>query len=109
MFMVFEVWDLDGSDLCRRVFHLPLPSQPMVDVAGALRHGILATSKAPGHAYTLSSWPPRAAHVCLRPPTEPKRFAIHPTRIRAHLERRRAAHRTPPPDREAFRPTFRAI
>jgi len=43
IFMVFEVLDLDGSDLYARIFQPPLSSQPgLVESEGAMRQGALA-------------------------------------------------------------------
>lgn len=56
IFMVFEVLDLDGSDLYRRIFQPPIPSQPTVAWAeGGMRHGAFAIHEALGHLQARES------------------------------------------------------
>jgi hypothetical protein len=54
VFMVFEVLDLDGSDLYKRIFRPPIPSQPAVaEAEGVMRHGAFAAQAALGHVHAL--------------------------------------------------------
>ncbi len=54
VFMVFEVLDLDGSDLYKRIFQSPIPSQPtMAEAEGIMRHGAFAVQEALGHLDAL--------------------------------------------------------
>lgn len=54
VFMVFEVLDLDGSDLYKRIFQPPIPSQPTVaEAEGVMRHGAFAAQEALGHIHAL--------------------------------------------------------
>ncbi len=48
-FMLFEVWDLDGSDLYHRLFQPPIPAQsPLVDAERTLRLGVFCAQDTEG-------------------------------------------------------------
>lgn len=54
VFMIFEVMDLDGSDLYKRICQPPIPSQPAVaEAEGVMRHGAFAIQAALGHLHAL--------------------------------------------------------
>ena len=83
IFMVFEVWDLDGSDLYRRLFQPPIAAQSaLADAERTMRHGafgvrenlssIREAAVFQGRRLLLSSWPQTG------PPLSGKRFVnIH--------------------------------
>ncbi len=49
IYMVFEVLDLDGSDLQRRILQPPISSQPsLAESDGATRHGVFMVRDALG-------------------------------------------------------------
>ncbi len=49
IYMAFEVLDLDGSDLQRRIFQPPISSQPsLAESDGATRHGVFMVRDALG-------------------------------------------------------------
>jgi len=53
-FMAFEVMDLDGSDLYKRLFQPPIPSQPtLAEAEGVMRHGAFAVQNPPGQLCAL--------------------------------------------------------
>ena len=52
--MIFEVMDLDGSDLYKRFFQPPLLSQPtLAEAEGVMRHGASAVQKVLGQLCAL--------------------------------------------------------
>ena len=54
VFMIFEVLDLDGSDLYKRLFQPPIPSQPtLAEAEGVMRHGAFPVQKALGQLCAL--------------------------------------------------------
>jgi len=66
--MVFEVWDLDGSDLYRRLFQPSIAAQSaLADAERAMRHGAFGARETlscireaavfQGHPLLLASWP----------------------------------------------------
>ncbi len=91
VFLMFEVLDLDGSDLHKRIFQPPISSQPMLaESEGAMRHGAFAVRDALGvlqqrsvvlYYFTVSA-----------PPTLCKRL----TSIRPRGSIRRASAPPPP-------------
>lgn len=90
VFMIFEVLDLDGSDLSKRIFQPLIPSQPTVAEAEGVRHGAFAMQAALVVLQQLStgfSRCPIAASAIY--------YGKRLTRIRARVDIHRAS--LPPP------------
>jgi hypothetical protein len=90
VFIVFEVLDLDGSDLYKRIFQPPIPSSPILaEAEGVLRQGTYAIQKAPGHIHALVDLRQPSARVSRCPYTAPAIVGMRLTRIhrRAHIRR----------------------
>lgn len=81
VFMVFEVLDLEGSDLHKRIFQPPLSSQPtLAEMEGALRHGAFAVRDALGilqQRFAVSYF-----FSAITPPNQGKRFTSNRPRSR---------------------------
>ena len=110
IFMAFEVLDLDGSDLYKRLFQSPIPSELTVAWAEEImRHGAFAIPEALGHMQALDSLRPPSTGVsrCLDATSAPLGRRLTATRPRDRLHR--ASFHPPAPSDEPSRPTRRAI
>ena len=87
---LFEVLDLDGSDLYKRLFQSPIPSEPTLAWAEEImRHGVVATPETLGHMQALDSlWLPSAdLSRCLDATSAPLGRRLMTIRPRASLHR----------------------
>jgi hypothetical protein len=110
IFMAFEVLDLDGSDLCKRIFQFPIPSEPTVAwVEEIARHGAVATPEAVGHMRALGSLrlPLMGVSRCLDATFAPLDRRLTANRPRASLHR--VSSHPPASSGEPARPRRRAI
>jgi len=98
LFMVFEVLDLDGSDLYKRIFQPPIPSQPTVaDAEGIVRHGAIAVQGALGHLHALVVLQQPFADFSRCPGAAPGISGKRLTRIRARVDLHHASFPPPAP------------
>jgi hypothetical protein len=110
IFMAFEVLDLDGSDLYKRLFQSPIPSELTVAWAEEIgRHGAFAIPEALGHMQALDSLrlPSTGVSRCLDATSVPLGRQLTAIRPRARLHR--VSFHPPAPSDEPSRPTRRAI
>lgn len=98
--MIFEVMDLDGSDLYKRIFQPPIPSQPVVAEAEGVRHSAFAIQAALGHLVALVDLRQPSPAVSRRPYTAPVLVGMRLTRIRARAHIRRPTFAPPAPGDE---------
>ena len=90
--MVFEVLDLDGSDLYKRIFQPPIPSQPTVaEAEGIIRHGAFAVQEALGHLHALVVLQQACTGFSRCPVAAPAISGERLTRIRARVDLHRAS------------------
>jgi hypothetical protein len=110
IFMVFEVLDLDSSDLYKRIFQPPIPSQPTVaDAEGIMRHGAIAVQGALGHLHALVVLQQPFTGFSRCPSAAPGICGKRPTRIRARVDLHHASFPPPAPADEPPRTTAPAI
>jgi hypothetical protein len=110
IFMAFEVLDLDGSDVYKRLFRSPIPSEPTVAWAEEIvRHGAVAIPEAVGHMQSLGSLrlPYMGVSCCLDATSAPLDRRLTANRPRASLHR--ASSHPPASSDEPARPRRRAI
>lgn len=110
IFMAFEVLDLDGSDLYKRLFQSPIPSEPTVAWAEEImRHGVVAIPETLGHMQALDSLrlPSTDVSRCLDATSAPLGRRLMTIRPRASLHR--ASFHPPASSDEPSGPTRRAI
>ena len=87
VFMVFEVLDLDGSDLYKRIFQPPISSQPTVaEAEGIMRHGAFAVQEALGHLHALVVLQQSCTGFSRCPVDAPAISGERLTRIRARVD-----------------------
>lgn len=95
VFLAFEVLDLDGSDLARRLFQPLISLQPtLAEAERSMRHAAFGVSEAGG--FPLVGLLPQSAMLCGSPAATASRLSgqRHPRALlRAHL--RRAAFAPP--------------
>lgn len=96
--MVFEVMDLDGSDLYKRLFQPPIPSQPtLAEAEGVMRHGAFTVQNPPGQPCALvilQQYPAGfSSPSCSTSSLRAKRFLRN--RPRAHVHGRSLTPATP--------------
>ena len=104
VFMAFEVMDLDGSDLYKRIFQPPIPSQPTVAEAEAImRHGAITVQGALGqlHALVVLQQPFTGFTCC--PGAAPGICGKRLTRIRPRVDLHHASFPPPAPADEPAR------
>ena len=108
IFMVFEVMDLDRSDLNKRIFQPPISSQlTAVDAEGVLRYGALPIQKALGPTHALVElWRPSTgvSHCQYAAPVTAGRLLAR-IRVRVDIHRSSLAPPAPgdePPSTPAF-------
>ena len=110
VFMVFEVLDLDGSDLYKRIFQSPIPSQPtMAEAEGIMRHGAFAVQEALGHLDALVVLQQSSTGFSRCPVAAPAISCERLTRIRARVDIHRASLPPPAPGDEPPSTPARAI
>ena len=110
IFMAFEVLDLDGSDLYKRIFQPPISSEPTVAWAEEImRHGAFAIPEALGHTQALDSLqlPSTSVSRCLDATSVPLGRRL--TAIRPHARLHCASIHPPALSDEPSRPSHRAI
>ncbi len=90
VFIVFEVLDLDGSDLNKRIFQPPIPSSPILaEAEGVLRQGTFAIQETLGHIHVLVDLPQTSARISRCAYAAPAIVGMRLTRIRARAHIRR--------------------
>jgi hypothetical protein len=91
VFMIFEVMDLDGSGLYKRIFQPFIPSQSTVAEAEGVRHGVFAIQAAWGHLHALVALQQFCTGFSRRPVAAPViYFGKRLPRIRARVDTHRA-------------------
>jgi hypothetical protein len=101
VFMVFEVLDLDGSDLCKRIFWPPISSQPAVaEAEGVMRHRAFAAQVALGHVHALVLLRQPFTGFSRCPHAAPAIFDKRLKRIRPRTDIHRASFPPPAPSDE---------
>jgi hypothetical protein len=108
LFMTFEVLDLDGSHVCKRLLQPPIPSS-VAWTEEVMRNGAFASHEALGHLQALDSLRPPSTGVTRCLGAMSATLARRLTTIRPRTSLYRASFHPPTPGDEPPHPTHRAI
>lgn len=110
VFMIFEVMDLDGSDLYKRIFQPFIPSQPTVAEAEGVRHGAFTIQAVLGPLRALVVLHQFSIGFASGPVAAPAVYCgKRLTRIRARVDIHRACLPPPAPGDEPPSSSARTI
>ena len=101
IFMVFEVWDLDGSDLFRRIFQPSIASQSaLADSERVMRHGALGVRDTLSRLRTLAAFQESPPLLSDQPCTAPGHSGTRRPGIGPRTHMRPTPFRLSPPSEE---------